>query len=144
MQTGFDNTNVLSLWLGEDVPDLLPNGFEFWWRNHRYRHAPGGHTDGLSSPQFLHLDKDVDSRDWAYPAAVCHDGGYHNDLEILRNDNSWESFTLTKDECDSMFKELMDTLAVTAAQKAQAIIFYEAVHLFGGPAFSAGRNGITA
>ncbi len=140
MQTGFDNTDVVSVWRGESAPDLLPNGFACWWRGHQWRHAPGGFSDGLSSPQFIRLDPDVDSRCWAYPAAVMHDGGYHDDLEILRPEGNWEKFTLSKDECDQLFKELMDSMATTEDQRRETIVFYEAVHLFGVEAFNAGRS----
>jgi len=140
MFTGFFIGNVTSVWRGEDVPDLLPYGFEFWWRSQPYRHRPGGYSDGLSSPQFLRAAPDLDSRDWAYPAAVCHDGGYHDALELQLLDGSWQKITLTKDECDQMFKDLLDTLALTEKQKLEASAFYEAVHLLGQAAFNEGRN----
>lgn len=143
MTTGFESVQVTSIWRGEDVPDLLPIGFEFFWRGQKYRHKPGGYSDGLSSPQFLHIASDIDSRDWAYPAANCHDGGYHNDLEIWTDVGhgifAWRAVTLCKDDCDAMFKELMESIAVNEKQRLEAIAFYEAVHLAGQKAFDEGR-----
>jgi hypothetical protein len=140
MLTGFETISVTSVWRGESVPDLLPLGFEFWWRGQKFRHKPGGCSDGLSSPQFTHLDPDIDSRDWAYPPAVAHDGGYHDAIEMQNQFGEWVKFTFTKDECDTLFKELMDSIATDDKQRAEALAFYEAVHLFGQTAFNQGRS----
>ena len=140
MQTGFETTKVLTEWQGEELPDLLPAGFEFWWHGRRFRHRPGGYTDGMSSPQFLHVWKSSAPRGWAFPSAVAHDGGYHNALEMFTTSGDWVKITLTKDECDQMFKDLMETLADTTQKQIQLPAYYEAVHLCGQDAFNQGRK----
>lgn len=139
MQTGFETTKVITEWQGEELPDLLPNGFEFWWRGRKFRHKPGGFTDGMSSPQFLHVWKSTAARGWAFPAAVPHDGGYHDALEMLSRYGEWVKFSPTKDDCDAIFKELMETIADTTQKQFELLAFYEAVHLCGQAAFDEGR-----
>lgn len=140
MQTGFDSVKVLTEWQGEDLPDLLPSGFEFWWRGRKYRHRPGGYTDGMSSPQFLHLTKSTSARGWAFPPAVAHDGGYHNGIELLNKDGVWVHINLMKEDCDAIFKELMESIADTTQKQVELLAFYEAVHLCGQAAYDLGHQ----
>lgn len=122
-----------------DREGLLPEGFEFFWKGYQLRHKPGGYTDGMSSPQFTHVFSAADPYGWALPAAVPHDGGYHDDLEKWTVDG-WKKITLTKNECDEMFYDLLVLLAAGDVGKLiEAKAFYEAVHLGGQAAFDAGR-----
>ena len=143
MNTGFDTTKILTEWQGGDLPDLLPAGFEFWWNGRKYRHRPGGYTDGMSSPQFSHLIKLCAPRGWAFPAAVAHDGGYHDAIERQNALQSWVPITFTKDECDQLFHDLLETLADTVEKQALILPFYEAVRLAGQPAFNEARQQAT-
>jgi len=123
-----------------NAPNLLPEGFEFYWRGKSLRHKPNGYTDGMSSPQFTHIISGVEPYGWALPAAVAHDGGYHDDLEVFEN-GEWKPFAITKQECDEMFYELLLILAAGEGVKVvQAMAFYEAVHLGGQSAFDQGRE----
>lgn len=118
---------------------ILPEGFEFYWGGYHLRHKPGGYTDGMSSPQFTHVLSAADPYGWALPAAVPHDGGYHDDLEKWTVDG-WQKITLEKFECDQMFFDLLNLLAAGDQQKQSlAKLFYEAVHLGGQEAFNQGR-----
>ena len=134
MQTGFEQVTVLTLWR-KGQPDLLPDGMEFWYRGHKFRHRPNGYTDGMSSPQFTHAFSCAEPRGWAFMPAVAHDGAYHGDVETFGvnpyGQQGWFPFSFTKDEADVMFKELLDAIATNDEERAQAIVFYEAVHLSG-------------
>lgn len=144
--TGFDTIEIESIWQGEGKPDLLPNGFEFHWRGHKYRHRPGGYTDYLSSPQFAQIFKCAERRGWGAPAAVPHDGVYHNAIEIwiqLKDGTAghWQAIDLGKDMGDQMFYDLLVVLAAgNEARMIEARAFYEAVHLGGQAAFNQGRG----
>jgi hypothetical protein len=70
-----------------------------------------------------------------WKAAVAHDAAYRGTLEVWR-DSHWLPAMLTKDEADSLFLEIMSTLQVAEAQKAQ---LYEGVHLLGYRAFREDR-----
>jgi len=138
METGFDTTDVLLLHRSGQAC-VLPEGFACRYRGHQFRHRPGGVTDGMSSPQFTHAVAGLEAYGWALPAAVIHDGGYHDELEIQAA-GDWRPFTFSKDECDQLLKELLDVLAgEDKARQDLALVIYEAVHLFGQPAFDAGR-----
>lgn len=93
----------------------------------------------MSSPQFTHALKDADPYGWALPAAIPHDAGYHDSLEILK-DGVWVKFTLPKEMCDLMFKELLEVLAETPEHRAEILPFYEAVHLGGQSSFDEARG----
>lgn len=123
-----------------DGPGTLPEGFEFFWGGYQLRHKPGGYTDGMSSPQFTHVLSAADPYGWALPAAVPHDGGYHDDIEKWTVDG-WKKITLTKPECDQMFFDLLNLIAAGDVQKQSlAKLFYEAVHIGGLAAFNQGRE----
>ena len=91
---------------------------------------------------------------WALPAAVSHDGGYHGHLEIWHEqrlieavdssehtiDGYWDVFDLSKDDCDVLLKELLDTIADTLEKKDAILIIFEAVHLAGQAAWDAGHQ----
>jgi hypothetical protein len=132
-------TDVLILHRSGGRPPGLPEGFEFYWGGYQLRHQPGGYTDGMSSPQFTHVLSAAEPYGWALPAAVAHDGGYHDDLEKWTVDG-WKKITLTKAECDQMFYDLLLLLAAgNLPQQSLAKLFYEAVHLGGQAAFNEGR-----
>ena len=136
--TALPSLDVLILHQPESV-GTLPEGFEFYWKGYHLRHKPNGYTDGMSSPQFTHLFSLAEPYGWALPAAVPHDGGYHDDLEKLTPDG-WQKITLTKEECDQMFYDLLILLAAGNFEKQElAKVFYEAVHLGGQTAFNQGR-----
>jgi len=140
MNCGFPSNKVVTVWQGPDLPDLLPDGFEFRWRGHTFRHRPGGYTDGMSSPAITHAFPDISPRCWAFPGAIAHDGGYHDDLEVATNDGEWRRFSLTKEESDQMLHDLLLTLADTPQKVILAGLIYQAVHLGGQPSFDAGRS----
>lgn len=137
--TGFLSENVALTWrLNKDF--LLPEGLPFRWRGHLFRHKPGGHTDFLSSPKFLQAVTDANSdRTWAAREAAAHDGGYHDDIEIFE-DGQWKPFPMSKDDSDTMFRDLLEVGAKTEKQKLEAIAFYEAVAKFGQSAFDSDRK----
>ena len=137
--TNFIPLEVLILHRQNGV-NLLPNGFDFFWGGYQLRHKPGGYTDGMSSPQFTHVINGVQPYGWALPAAVAHDGAYHDDLEKFTVDG-WKRITLTKHESDTMFYDLLYLLAAgDVGKKVQAMAFYEAVNLGGLQAFNKGRE----
>lgn len=146
---GFETLAISSIWQGAGRPDLLPAngcGFEFWWRSHKYRHRPGGHTDFLSSPQFAQIFPFAERRGWGAPAAVPHDGVYHDDIEIWIQPQDgtpahWQAIDLGKDNGDQLFHDLLVVLADgNEARLMEARAFYEAVHLGGQTAFDEGRQ----
>lgn len=139
MQIGFDTLDVPLIHRpGQDC--LLPEGFAFWYRGHQFRHRPGGHTDGMSSPQFTHLFDMAEPYGWALPAAVPHDGVYHDAIEQL-TPSGWVPFDFGKEAGDVLFKELLDVLAGPDTEKQRlALVFYEAVRLAGQEAFNMGRR----
>lgn len=138
-QTAIPSTDVLILHR-QNGENLLPEGFEFYWNGFHLRHKPNGYTDGMSSPQFTHVFTAADPYGWALPAAVPHDGGYHDDLEKWTVDG-WQPITLTKAECDQMFYDLLQLLAAgNEAKLIESRAFYEAVHLGGLAAFNEGRE----
>lgn len=117
----------------------LPTGYVFLWRGRMLRHRPGGYTDGMSSPQFTHVLKDANPWGWAARAAVAHDGCYHRALdESHDNGLTWLPISMSKDDGDTMFKELMDAIATSDSDRNEAILFYESVHIAGQAAFDAG------
>lgn len=183
---GFPSADVLLLHR-PGQPCLLPgDGFQWYYRGHLWRYR--GYTDGMSSPQFTHAAADADPYGWPLRAAVPHDGGYHDGLEMwvepkikdLGYDSNyicsqcgadsngpqihqlthhlvppltveeavqdlskgfWKRITLTKDDCDQMFYDLLVVLAAGNEKKLiEARAFYEAVHLFGQTAFNQGRS----
>ena len=122
-----------------DQPCLIASPtFEWWWNGRHFRLASDTYTDGLSSPQFTHSL--AEPYGWGLLAAVPHDAGYHDSIEECVN-GQWVHVTLTKDECDRMFYDLLLVLAAgKAARVMQAMAFYEAVHLGGLEAFNQGRE----
>jgi hypothetical protein len=137
--TAIQNLDVLILHRHQ-ADNVLPDGFEFFWQGYQLRHKPGGYTDGMSSPQFTHMITTAAPYGWALPAAVAHDGGYHDDLELYTVDG-WKPFRITKDECDQMFYDLLLLLAAGDSRKVMAAMaFYEAVRFGGLSAFNQGRE----
>ena len=140
--TGFPTNQVTTIWRGADMPDLLPEGLEFTWRGGRFRHRPGGYTDGMSSPQFVQCLPMIEARGWAMLPAVAHDGGYHRAIEIY-SDGEWKPFVLSKDDCDAMFYDLLLCVAGDDFHKRHlAKVFFDAVHFFGRSAYDAGGREI--
>lgn len=137
MTTGFPSTNVLLLQRsGQDC--LLPDGFVWNWRGGTFRHKPGGHTDGMSSPQFLHFFHALEPYGWALPAAIAHDAAYHGDMEQLCNE-FWKPFPITKDEADLMLLELLEAIAKNDFQRGEAKGIFGAVQMFGHEAWTKGH-----
>jgi hypothetical protein len=143
MFTGIPTRTVATVWR-ENQDDLLPDGMEFWWRGERYRHRPGGHTDGMSDPRIFRNLPDLDPRGVFFREAVAHDGGYHRALEkFIQSDSGgdWYPVNLSKDDCDIMFHELALARAGNDIKlHAIANLIYESVHLFGQSAYDAGGH----
>ena len=147
--TGFDSLRIPLEWnlpgIGESVRfNNYATPFEYWWRGHKYRVAT--YTDGMSDPKWLHIFADGDPFGWAFPAALPHDGGYHDDLEIWIQPKDgtaghWEHFNCDKATCDQMLFELLCVLAAGNEKRmVEARAIYEAVHLGGLAAFNQGRE----
>jgi hypothetical protein len=119
---------------------MLPDGYPVLWRGRMLRHRPRGYTDGMSDPKAVQfLNSSLNPFGWAMRAAVPHDGGYHRALdESFDNGRTWLPITLSKDDCDLMFKEILDAIATTDAERAEAILFYNAVKYGGQAAFDEG------
>lgn len=140
MNIGFDTTAVLMLHRPGQAC-LLPAGFTFWYRSHLFRHKPGGYSDGMSSPQYTHVFESADPYGWALPAAVAHDGVYHNAIEQCIGQGGWIPIDFGKDNGDQLFHDLLVVLANgNEARLMEARAFYEAVHLGGQTAFDEGRR----
>lgn len=128
---------------------LPGDGFVYPWRDHVFRHRPGGYTDGMSDQKIAHvldfmpaaakLSALMDPWGWAAPAAVPHDGGYHGAIDIWTG-AAWQPFRMGQDDCDTMFKDLLDVQAGDDPDKQALVIpLYEAVHLFGREAYVVGQ-----
>jgi len=136
--TAISNLDVLILHKF-NADNVLPEGFEFFWHGRQLRHKPGGYTDGMSSPQFTHVFKFTDPYGWALPAAVAHDGGYHDALDEWTVDG-WRAVSMTKDDCDQMFYDLLILLAAgDVTHHLEAMAFYECVRLGGLAAYNQGH-----
>lgn len=143
MEIGFDTTDVLLLHrIGK--PCLLPgDGFSWWWKTHHFRYRSNeqreAYSDGLSSPQFTHCSELLEPYGDFLPAAVAHDGGYHDGVEI-ETPEGWKPFHLSKDDCDRMLYDLTLVLAGGDEEKQKvALLIYEAVHLGGKSSYDEGH-----
>ena len=153
---GFPSLLIPLVWCPEETAlfNVAGEGFPFWWRGHLFRHRPGGYTDGMSDPRFLHILSDADPFGWAFPGALPHDGGYHDDLEIWIQPNPlasadplqhpggyWQKFQCDKATCDQIIFDLLVVLARGLEVKVmEARAIYEAVHLGGLEAYNQGRE----
>ncbi|MDE2100126.1 MAG: hypothetical protein KGL39_22920 [Patescibacteria group bacterium] len=136
MQIGFDHDGVM-LVHRDQANCLMPAWHTWWWRGHLWRYR--GETDGMSSPKWTHALKGMESYGWALRPAVAHDGGYKDGLEIWRP-TGFEPMTLSKDDCDVMLHDLLLCLAgADTERQRQALVIYEAVHLFGQTSFAEDR-----
>lgn len=111
---------------------------EFWAFGRRFRIRKGGTTDGPSIPHWTGIPRT--GKKW--PCGAGHDAGYRDDLEEAINDAggdtwSWHHVTLTKDQCDLMFREL---LLANGVDGLEAEAFYIAVKELGEKAFAEDRG----
>lgn len=96
----------------------------------------GATTDGTSTPPEIWFSLPPFGDYWL--AAVLHDCGYQNTLLMVNEEGTAEvKAALTRDQCDDLFKEAMESLGVPAWTVDK---IYFGVHEFGWRAFKEDRS----
>lgn len=91
-------------------------------------------TDGPSEPKFGEVELTRTGKKW-FPG-VLHDGLYRNYAQIY-HDGVWHPFVVTKEECDSFFRE---ALLLHGVEEWESDVLYEAVKKFGQSSFDEDRK----
>jgi hypothetical protein len=97
----------------------------------------GAKTDGASTPRAGWSLIPPFGKYW--PAAVLHDSAYQNTL-LIWNCANWVKANLTKDQCDLLLKEAMQTLGVN---ELELELIYKAVVYGGERSFEEDRANAT-
>lgn len=97
----------------------------------------GASTDGASTPAIVWSKYPPCGAYWL--AAVLHDSAYQGTLELVSDGTSGQSVAkvmLAKSDCDLLLKEAMES---TGVDSVTIMVIYEAVKMFGQPAFNSDR-----